>query len=68
MQAIHVQREVHGTPPTHGMIVSNHLSYLDILCYSAAVPCVFVSKADVEQWPIFGNVCALVRQRIRPPS
>ena len=55
LQAIHVQREVHGTPPTHGMIVSNHLSYLDILCYSAAVPCVFVSKADVEQWPIFGK-------------
>jgi 1-acyl-sn-glycerol-3-phosphate acyltransferase len=55
LRAIHVQREVHGTPPTHGMIVSNHLSYLDILCYSAAVPCVFVSKADVEEWPIFGR-------------
>ncbi len=55
LQAIHVQREVHGTPPTHGLIVSNHLSYLDILCYSAAVPCVFVSKADVEEWPIFGR-------------
>lgn len=55
LQAIRVQREVHGTPPTHGLIVSNHLSYLDILCYSAAVPCVFVSKADVETWPIFGK-------------
>lgn len=55
LQAIHVQREVQGTPPTHGLIVSNHLSYLDILCYSAAVPCVFVSKADVEAWPIFGK-------------
>ena len=55
LQTIHVQREIQGTPPTHGMIVSNHLSYLDILCYSAAVPCVFVSKADVEAWPIFGT-------------
>lgn len=55
LQAIHVQREVQGTPPTRGLIVSNHLSYLDILCYSAAVPCVFVSKADVEEWPIFGR-------------
>ena len=25
-----VRREVLGTPPTHGLIVSNHLSYLDI--------------------------------------
>ena len=49
------QLSVSGTPPTHGLIVSNHLSYLDILCYSAAVPCVFVSKAEVEQWPIFGK-------------
>ncbi len=55
LQAIHLQLTVRGTPPTHGLIVSNHLSYLDILCYSAAVPCVFVSKAEVEQWPIFGK-------------
>jgi 1-acyl-sn-glycerol-3-phosphate acyltransferase len=41
--------------PSHGLIVSNHLSYLDILVMSAAVPCVFVSKAEVEQWPIFGR-------------
>lgn len=54
LEAIHLQRNVRGTPPTRGLIVSNHLSYLDILCYSAAAPCVFVSKAEVEQWPIFG--------------
>ncbi len=55
LQAIHLQLTVRGTPPTHGLIVSNHLTYLDILCYSAAVPCVFISKAEVEQWPIFGR-------------
>ena len=65
LEAIHLQRNVHGTPPTHGLIVSNHLTYLDILCYSAAVPCVFVSKAEVEQWPIFGTLCPLVGQRLR---
>ena len=54
LEAIHMQRIVHGTPPARGLIVSNHLTYLDILSYSAAVPCVFVSKAEVEQWPIFG--------------
>ncbi len=54
LEAIHLQRTVQGTRPARGLIVSNHLTYLDILCYSAAVPCVFVSKSEVEQWPIFG--------------
>jgi 1-acyl-sn-glycerol-3-phosphate acyltransferase len=55
LEAIHVQRTVQGTPPSRGLIVSNHLTYLDILCYSAAVPCVFISKSEVEQWPVFGR-------------
>jgi 1-acyl-sn-glycerol-3-phosphate acyltransferase len=53
--AIDVQLQVEGRLPTGGLIVSNHLSYLDILAYSASLPCVFVSKAEVEQWPIFGR-------------
>jgi lyso-ornithine lipid O-acyltransferase len=44
----------YGTPPTSGMIVSNHLSYLDILCYSALEPCLFVAKKEVGNWPILG--------------
>ncbi len=55
LKTIHVELQVRGTLPARGMIVSNHLSYLDILCYSSAVPCVFISKAEVEQWPIFGT-------------
>lgn len=44
----------HGTPPAAGMIVSNHLSYLDILAYGALVPCVFVAKKEVASWPALG--------------
>jgi 1-acyl-sn-glycerol-3-phosphate acyltransferase len=55
LRAIDVQLHVEGQPPAGGLIVSNHLSYLDILAYSAAVPCVFVSKAEVERWPVFGR-------------
>jgi 1-acyl-sn-glycerol-3-phosphate acyltransferase len=51
---IGLQLEHRGTPPRSGMIVSNHLSYLDILAYSALVPCVFVAKQEVSHWPIFG--------------
>ncbi len=54
LRAIEVQFDIHGRPPTRGLIVSNHLSYLDIVVLSATVPCVFVSKAEVARWPIFG--------------
>ena len=54
-RAIDGQLTIQGQAPTSGLVVSNHLSYLDILAYSAAVPCVFVSKAEVEQWPVFGR-------------
>ncbi len=46
--------EVEGRPPTRGLVVSNHLTYLDIPIYSAAMPCFFVSKAEVDRWPVFG--------------
>ncbi|MGB8886638.1 MAG: lysophospholipid acyltransferase family protein [Candidatus Korobacteraceae bacterium] len=55
LRSIDVQLSVEGQRPQRGLIVSNHLSYLDILSYSAAVPCVFISKADVADWPIFGR-------------
>ena len=55
LSAINVHLSSTGALPSHGLIVSNHLSYLDILVMSAAVPCVFVSKAEVEQWPVFGR-------------
>jgi 1-acyl-sn-glycerol-3-phosphate acyltransferase len=55
LRSIDVVLSVEGNLPNGGLLVSNHLSYLDILAYSAALPCVFVSKAEVEQWPIFGR-------------
>ncbi len=43
-----------GTPPTRGILVSNHLSYVDILTYGAICPMVFVSKSEVRSWPVIG--------------
>ena len=48
-----------GPIPKNGLLVSNHLSYLDVLAISAATPAVFVSKADVRRWPLFGWLAAL---------
>jgi 1-acyl-sn-glycerol-3-phosphate acyltransferase len=43
-----------GPVPASGLVVSNHLSHLDILLYAAAMPCIFVSKSEVLTWPMFG--------------
>jgi 1-acyl-sn-glycerol-3-phosphate acyltransferase len=40
--------------PSCGLLVCNHLSYLDIIVLSAIRPCVFVAKRDVARWPLFG--------------
>ena len=47
----------HGEVPDTGLLVCNHLSYLDIVVLGAARRCVFVSKKEVRTWPIFG-LCA----------
>lgn len=49
-----IRYRVSGIPAVQGLVVSNHLSYLDILIYSAAMPCVFVSKIEIARWPYFG--------------
>ena len=45
---------VHGEIPRKGLIVANHVSYLDIVALSAAAACAFVSKREVATWPLFG--------------
>lgn len=46
-----------GTPPpVAGLVVSNHLSYLDIFLLSAALRTRFLSKAEVANWPVMGLV------------
>ncbi len=44
-----------GTPPTHGLVVANHLSYLDILIISSVMPCFFVAKMEIGGWLFFGK-------------
>lgn len=43
-----------GPIPENGLVVSNHLSHLDILLYAALMPCIFVAKSEVLSWPMFG--------------
>jgi 1-acyl-sn-glycerol-3-phosphate acyltransferase len=41
-----------------GLIVSNHISWLDIFVLNAVVPMRFVAKSEVRSWPVIGWLCA----------
>lgn len=51
-----VRLHVIGSSPTQGIVVSNHLGYLDIAALGAVAPVCFVSKAEVQRWPLFGTI------------
>lgn len=51
--------EVIGPRPASGLLVSNHLSYVDIPLLGSFNPAIFVSKAEVKRWPVFGWFAAL---------
>jgi len=55
-------REV-GTRSTASpaLILSNHVSWLDISVISALSPVVFVAKSEVAGWPVFGWLAKLQR-------
>jgi 1-acyl-sn-glycerol-3-phosphate acyltransferase len=55
LRSLEIDDCVEGQPPRQGLVVSNHLSYLDIVILSAAMPCFFVSKSEVDNWPFFGK-------------
>ncbi len=43
-----------GPIPTAGAVISNHLSYVDILVHASMRPCVFVSKIEMRSTPVLG--------------
>ena len=54
VKVLGVEWSVEGELPDCGAVVSNHLSYLDVLLYSAVRPFVMVAKSEVRGWPLFG--------------
>jgi lyso-ornithine lipid O-acyltransferase len=56
--AMGVSLRVTGSLPQSGAVVSNHLSYLDILLYSAIQPTIMVAKREVRSWPLIGWLTA----------
>jgi 1-acyl-sn-glycerol-3-phosphate acyltransferase len=44
-------------PLPAGLVVSNHVSWLDIYVINALAPAAFVAKDDVRDWPLIGWLC-----------
>ena len=59
LNRIGVRVTAEGDPPLDGLVVSNHLSYLDVLAYASVMPCVFVAKQEVRGWPVFGRFATM---------
>jgi 1-acyl-sn-glycerol-3-phosphate acyltransferase len=38
-------------------LVSNHLSYMDIVAFACRLDCVFIAKSEVARWPVLGLLC-----------
>jgi 1-acyl-sn-glycerol-3-phosphate acyltransferase len=47
-----------GRPVDGGLLVGNHISWLDIFAINAVAPAAFVSKDDVRGWPLIGWLSA----------
>ncbi len=47
-----------GQPPAQGpvLLAANHISWLDIVVMHSSRHCRFVSKADVQRWPLIGTL------------
>ena len=56
---IHVRGEKPGDAPL--LIVANHVTWLDIVIFSAVMPLCFVSKDEVASWPVIGMLARLQR-------
>lgn len=55
MNTFNLRPQVIGAVPSRGLLISNHMGYLDIAVLASIMPAVFVSKRDVKFWPVFGQ-------------
>lgn len=56
LRALETKVTVTGTFPSVGLVVCNHLGYLDTIIIGSQAPLVFVAKSDTRNWPIMGRI------------
>ena len=56
-EVFNIEVQVHGTIPREPALwVSNHISWLDVAVLGSGARIFFLAKAEVEKWPILGNL------------
>jgi 1-acyl-sn-glycerol-3-phosphate acyltransferase len=62
LDVLHVRISVTGDIPLseikQGLIIANHISWLDVFVMSSVLPMRFVAKSEVRSWPFIGWLCA----------
>src|SRR2546423_1991423 len=54
--------DLQGEPPRGSFfLVTNHLSYMDIVALAACTDCVFIAKSEVARWPVLGFLARSMR-------
>lgn len=57
MRILKIELRVGGAPPVGGaVLVANHISWLDIHVLHSLLPARFISKAEVQDWPLLGRL------------
>jgi 1-acyl-sn-glycerol-3-phosphate acyltransferase len=54
---VEICHAVETPPAARALIVSNHISWLDIFVINAYMPCRFVAKSEIRDWPLLGWLC-----------
>ena len=54
LNAVQVSWSARGPIPDHGAVITNHLTYVDILVHAALRPCVFVAAIETRRMPLIG--------------
>ena len=49
----------HGPFPERGVVIANHLGYLDVIAFAALHRCVFIGKSEIRHWPLLGWMTAM---------
>jgi 1-acyl-sn-glycerol-3-phosphate acyltransferase len=61
LHIFNVRIDIGSDDPLHklrcGLIVTNHISWLDVFVLNAVVPMRFVAKSEVRRWPVIGWLC-----------
>lgn len=60
LRVVNLSYSTEGRVPLEGAVITNHLSYLDIVVHSAIHPCVFVSATDTLEIPVIGWISKMV--------